>query len=94
MEEDIQVAILLGRPFLATVGAIIDVKHGKLAFNFGKEKVEFQFANLMKGPSIKDSCCMIDVIDCCVKECLIASSTHDGLEMCLVNNDRHVNNSI
>jgi len=30
MEEDIQVPILLGRPFLATVGAIIDVKHGKL----------------------------------------------------------------
>jgi hypothetical protein len=52
MEEDIQVPILLGRPFLATAGAIIDVKHGKLAFNVGKETVEFEFANLMKGPSI------------------------------------------
>jgi len=27
MEEDNQVPILLGRPFLATAGAIIDVKH-------------------------------------------------------------------
>lgn len=55
MEEDNQVPILLGRPFLATAGAIIDVKKGKLAFNVGKETVEFELAKLMKSPSIKDS---------------------------------------
>jgi hypothetical protein len=86
MEEDNQVPILLGRPFLATTGAIIDVKHGKLAFNVGKETVEFELAKLMKSPSIEDSCCMIDVIDRYVKECTLASTTHDGLEICLVNN--------
>ena len=86
MEEDNQVPILLGRPFLATAGAIIDVKHGKLAFNVGKEIVEFDLAKLMKSSSIKDSYCMVDIIDCCVKECSLASTTHDGLEMCLVNN--------
>jgi len=86
MEEDNQAPILLGRPFLATAGAIIDVKHGKLAFNVGKETVEFELAKLMKSPFIKDSCCMIDIMDCCVKECSLASTTHDGLEMCLVNN--------
>jgi len=84
MEEDNQIPILLGRPFLATAGAIIDVKHGKLAFNVGKETVEFELAKLMRSPSIMDSCCMIDIIDCCVKES--SSTTHDGLEMCLVNN--------
>jgi hypothetical protein len=68
MEEDNQIPILLGRPFLATAGAIIDVKHGKLAFNVGKETVEFELAKLMKNPSIKDSCCMLDIIECCVKE--------------------------
>ena len=40
----------------------------------------------MKSPSIKDSCCMIDIIDHCVKEWSLASPTHDGLEMCLINN--------
>ena len=40
----------------------------------------------MKGPSFKDSCCMIDMIDHCVKECSLAPSTHDGLELCLINN--------
>jgi hypothetical protein len=29
---------------------------------------------------------MIDVIDNCVKECSLASSAHNGLEACLVNN--------
>jgi hypothetical protein len=86
IEEDSQVPILLGRPFLATAGAIIDVKNGKLAFNVGKETVEFELANLMKSPSVKDSCCMIDIIDHYVKECSLASPTHDGLEMCLMNN--------
>jgi len=86
IEEDIQVLILFGRPFLATAGAIIDVKNGKLAFNVGKDTIEFELANLMRSPSIKDSCCMIDIIDHCVKECSLASPTHDGLEMCLIKN--------
>jgi len=76
----------LGRPFLATAGTIIDVKHGKLSFNVGKETVEFELVKLMKGPSIKDSCCMVDIIDHCVKECTLASPTHDGLAICLINN--------
>ncbi|XP_039688621.1 uncharacterized protein [Medicago truncatula] len=86
MEEDNQVPILLGRPFLATAGAIIDVKNGKLAFNVGKETVELELAKLMKSPSIKDSCCMIDIVDHYLKDCSLASTTHDGLEVCLVNN--------
>ncbi|KEH26708.1 hypothetical protein MTR_6g471360 [Medicago truncatula] len=81
-----EVPILLGRPFLATAGAIIDVKNGKLAFNVGKDTVEFELAKLMKSPSIKDSCCMIDIVDHCVKECSLSSTTNDGLEVCLVNN--------
>jgi len=39
IEEDSQIPILLGRPFLANVGAVIDVKNGKLAFHVGDEKV-------------------------------------------------------
>ncbi len=28
MEEDVQILVILGRPFLATAGAIIDIKNG------------------------------------------------------------------
>ena len=41
MEEDSRISIMLGRPFLATAGAIIDVKNDKLSLKVGDEKVEF-----------------------------------------------------
>ena len=41
IKEDNAPPIILGRPFLATAGAIIDVKRGKLTFEVGEEKVEF-----------------------------------------------------
>ena len=46
MEEDTQVPLLLGRPFLATGAALIDVKKGELALRVGEEAVHF---NLNKG---------------------------------------------
>jgi len=51
MEEDSQVPIIFGKSFLATASAIIDVKHGKLAFNVYEEKIEFEISNLMKSLS-------------------------------------------
>ena len=41
MEEDTQVPILLGRPFLATGAALIDVKKGELTLRVGDEAVHF-----------------------------------------------------
>lgn len=41
IKEDSNIPILLGRPFLATIGVIIDVKRGKLNFEVGEEKIEF-----------------------------------------------------
>ncbi|XP_058782895.1 uncharacterized protein LOC131657525 [Vicia villosa] len=36
IKEDSNIPIILGRPFLATAGAIIDVKKGKLTFEVGE----------------------------------------------------------
>jgi len=79
IKEDSEIPILIGRPFLATVGVVINVKYGKIVFHVGDKKVEFEITNLIKGSSIFDSCCMIDVIDHRVKECSLALSTHNGL---------------
>ena len=48
MEEDTQVSLLLGRPFLATRGALIDVKKGELAFKVGDEVVHFNLNKILK----------------------------------------------
>ncbi|XP_042443986.1 uncharacterized protein LOC122029098 [Zingiber officinale] len=45
MEEDPKIPIILGRSFLATAGAIIDVKSHKLSLETGKEKIEFDLSN-------------------------------------------------
>ena len=46
MEEDSQVPLLLGRPFLATGAALIDMQKGVLALRVGDEAAAF---NLIKG---------------------------------------------
>ena len=41
IEEDNQVPLLLGRPFLVTGAALIDVKKGKLTLRVGNEALQF-----------------------------------------------------
>jgi hypothetical protein len=50
VDEDAQVPILLGRPFLATTGAIIDVKGGRIVFQVSDEMVGFEIEDLNKDP--------------------------------------------
>ncbi|XP_058003699.1 uncharacterized protein LOC131180103 [Hevea brasiliensis] len=68
MKEDVQIPIILGRPFLATAGAIIDVKNGLLTLKVGDEKVEFNLFNKMKHKLEPDECFKVDIIDKQVKE--------------------------
>ncbi len=41
MEEDVQILIILERPFLVTARVITDVKNGWLTLKVGEEEVEF-----------------------------------------------------
>ncbi|XP_058746214.1 uncharacterized protein LOC131619091 [Vicia villosa] len=79
IQEDSNIPIILGRPFLATTGATIDVKRGKLTFEVGEEKIEFILSQFLKAPSIVDTCCFVDIIDECVKE--IKSEPHEETEI-------------
>ncbi|XP_056853021.1 uncharacterized protein LOC130494589 [Raphanus sativus] len=46
--------LILGRPFLATAGAIIDVKGGKINLNVGDISMNFDMEKLVKRPLIDD----------------------------------------
>ncbi|XP_024014751.1 uncharacterized protein LOC112088577 [Eutrema salsugineum] len=46
--------LILGRPFLATAGAIIDVRKGRIALNVGDLVMNFDMDKLMKKPTIDD----------------------------------------
>ena len=85
MEEDREVSIILGRPFLAIGQALIDVKNGELTLRVGDEEVRF---NLTKNVGFSDN----DKGTCMRFDCLIPSIDNflhdiierDPLEKCLI----------
>ena len=52
MEEDTQVPLLLGRPFLATRAALIDVQKGELTLRVGNEAVHFNINRSLEHPVV------------------------------------------
>ncbi|GJX52470.1 putative reverse transcriptase domain-containing protein [Tanacetum coccineum] len=55
MDEDELVPIILGRPFLATTRAVIDVHEGKLSLRVGNETVTFNIGKSMKSKHSRDN---------------------------------------
>ena len=68
MEENQHILIILGRPFLATTGAIIDVKRGKILLEIGDNKVEFDVFKMTKQTVTMGSCFRVDALEGCVQE--------------------------
>ncbi|XP_022883885.1 uncharacterized protein LOC111400727 [Olea europaea var. sylvestris] len=56
MEEDKDVPIILGRPFLATARALIDVQQGQLTLKLGEEQASFNVFKSMKYPTKPNTC--------------------------------------
>ncbi|XP_057250798.1 uncharacterized protein LOC104886473 [Beta vulgaris subsp. vulgaris] len=83
MDEDVEVPIILGRPFLATAGAIIDVKNGILTFEIGEEKVHFNIFSSSKSNSQRDLVCQVEIIEDMTKNKHVTNATNDLLEVCL-----------
>ena len=67
-EENEDVPLILGMPFLYTAKAIIDVYDGTLTLRVGDESCKFDVYQGMKYPSDNDLCLRVDVIDECVDE--------------------------
>ena len=55
MQEDKEVPIILGRPFLTTGRAMIDVQKGELGLKVQEEEVTFNIFNDIKHPHDIDS---------------------------------------
>jgi len=62
-EIDAEVPIILGRPFLATERALVDVESGELKFRVNDEEATFNMCKSMKQPSEIHMISTIDVID-------------------------------
>jgi len=85
IEEGSRIPIILGRPFLATAGAMIDVKNGKISVQVGNEKVEFSLPQSMSCPTTDDSCCKVDILERTLnQEAKTFHSVEDPLEVALI----------
>ncbi|XP_057760457.1 uncharacterized protein LOC130980831 [Arachis stenosperma] len=64
MEEKANTSIILGRPFLATVAAIIDVQKGELVLRLHEEKIVFNVFKAMSYPKEAiNECMIVDTIE-------------------------------
>ncbi|XP_062086044.1 uncharacterized protein LOC133792143 [Humulus lupulus] len=63
IEEDDNVPIILGRPFLATGQALIDVQNGELRLRVQGEEVVFNVLKAMTYPKASYNCFSVDVVE-------------------------------
>ena len=59
IEEDKQVPLLLGKPFLATEAALTNVKKGELTLRVGDEEVHFNLNQILKRSNFEKVDCKI-----------------------------------
>ncbi|XP_039145567.1 uncharacterized protein LOC120282785 [Dioscorea cayenensis subsp. rotundata] len=67
--SQVEVSLILERPFLATLMAFIDVKDGRITLRVGEEEVVFKLRDSMRHTmDFDDTCYFIDVIDGVISE--------------------------
>ncbi|XP_073153514.1 uncharacterized protein [Henckelia pumila] len=67
MDDDHETPLILGRPFLATSRALIDVQKGELILRLNEKKIVFNmFKNDSSYPKVNDFCLNVDALVTCV----------------------------
>ena len=83
MKEDQNIPILLGRPFLATAGALIDVKEGTLKLRVQGKSIEFKMFEALKLPANVEECSSIELIAPMVHANFLENVPTDLLKTCI-----------
>ncbi|XP_047181809.1 uncharacterized protein LOC124848216 [Vigna umbellata] len=70
LEEDLNVPLILGRPFMKTARVLIDVENGKLKVRVQDEEVNFDVFKAMSHPKDDKECFHLDAFDeiCMIQE--------------------------
>ena len=76
MDEDADIPLILGRPFLATNRALIDVKQGELILRVLDENVTFKVFGKINHPVKNEQCHRVHVKDSIGKDMVIHDDRH------------------
>ncbi|CAN6585834.1 unnamed protein product [Malus baccata var. baccata] len=87
MDEDKEVPLILGRPFMATARTLIDVEAGTLTLRVQGESVVFKLFEAVKRPFEPEECFRVGVLDGIVHANFASRSSNDELLTCLTNHD-------
>ncbi|XP_016173205.1 uncharacterized protein LOC107615673 [Arachis ipaensis] len=81
MEEEANTSIILGRPFLATAGAIIDVQKGELVLRLHEKKIVFNVFTAISYPKeFIGECMMVDTMEKLIQGVLEEDQCEDAME--------------
>ncbi|XP_015965745.1 uncharacterized protein LOC107489503 [Arachis duranensis] len=81
MEEDAKASIILGRPFLAIAGAIIDVQKGEIVLRLHDKKMVFNVFKAMSYPwESLGKCMRLDAVEVWVHETLKDEELEEAAE--------------
>ncbi|KAK4713951.1 hypothetical protein R3W88_019858 [Solanum pinnatisectum] len=86
-EIDAKIPIILGKPFLATGRALVDVESGKLKFRVNNDEVPFNICKSMKQPSDIHVASTDNVIDEAVESVSHLMRKNEPLESVVANYD-------
>ncbi|XP_070032946.1 uncharacterized protein [Nicotiana tomentosiformis] len=87
-EVEYEVPIILGRPFLATWKALVDVEAGEITFQVGNEKFVFHVCKSMRQPNSNEVCSFVDLVtEVIVDDTSAMINMEDPLEAVLLNHD-------
>ena len=84
MEEDKEIPIILGRPFLATGRAMIDIQRGELKLRVQEDEVKFNVFEAVRHPTESDTCFIVETVEAIVSN---QSGLINPLEASLVQSD-------
>ena len=84
MEEDKEIPIILGRPFLATGRAMIEVQRRELKLRVQEDEVKFNVFEVVRHPAESDTCFIVETVEAIVSS---QSGLTDPLEANLVQSD-------
>ena len=88
MHEESDVPLILGRPFLATAGALTDSSAGELTLRVGDDKVAFKVKRAMKkSHEHDDACVIVDSIGLMSIDCEQGLLAGDALERVLTQSE-------
>ena len=68
IEEDPEIPIILGHPFISTARCIVDMGKGKLELSVEDQKISFDLFEVMKHPSDQKACFDVEKVEREIKQ--------------------------